>query len=82
VKLTKGAGCEQCNHTGYYGRIGIFEVLMVTPEINKLILRHASASDINIQATKEGMVSMRQDGYMKVLAGLTTPEEVMRLTQL
>jgi type IV pilus assembly protein PilB len=82
VKLTKGAGCEQCNHTGYYGRIGIFEVLMVTPEINKLILRHASASDINTQATKEGMVSMRQDGYMKVLAGLTTPEEVMRLTQL
>ncbi len=82
VMLSKGAGCEQCNRTGYYGRIGLFEVLMVTPEINKLILKHASAADINTQATKEGMVSMRQDGYMKVLAGLTTPEEVMRLTQL
>jgi type IV pilus assembly protein PilB len=80
ITLCKGTGCNACDHTGYFGRIGIFEVLTISPEINKLVLRHATAGEIQEQAVKEGMTTMRQDGYMKALAGYTTIEEVIRLT--
>ena len=80
ILLTKGAGCEQCDHTGYYGRIGIYEILTMTPAINTMVMRHATAADIQKQAQTEGFITMRQDGFMKVLAGITSLEEVMRLT--
>ena len=78
--LFKGTGCNACDHTGYFGRMGIFEVLTITAEINKLILQHATAADIQNQAVKEGMITMRQDGFIKALSGYTTLEEVARLT--
>lgn len=79
--LYKGAGCEQCDHTGYYGRIGIFEVLSMSAKINQLIIQHASAGEIERQARNEGMITMRQDGLLKAVSGLTTIEEILRLTQ-
>lgn len=80
--LYKGSGCDACDHTGYHGRIGVFEVLTITPAINKLILQHASAEEIEAQAVSEGMLTMRQDGFFKATAGYTTLEEVMRLTDV
>ena len=81
VKLYKGKGDPECGNSGYYGRIGIFEVLPVTEKIGKLILERASASDINKAAREEGMITLMQDGYLKVAEGTTTIEEVLRVAQ-
>ncbi|MGB9847677.1 MAG: GspE/PulE family protein, partial [Minisyncoccia bacterium] len=63
ILLYKGEGCKECSHTGYYGRIAIFEVLKISQNINKMILQQASAKDIENQARKEGLIIMKQDGY-------------------
>jgi len=81
VKLYKGKGCSNCNNTGYLGRIGIFEVLPVSEKIGRLILERAPASQIEKQAVEEGMVTMKQDGYLKVVEGTSTIEEVKRVAQ-
>lgn len=81
ITLAKGKGCDACNHTGYYGRIAIFETLKNTPGVNKLILQQASAKEIDEQAQKEGLIKMKQDGYLKSLDGLTTIEEVLRIAE-
>jgi type IV pilus assembly protein PilB len=75
-----GKGCEECAHTGYKGRIGIFEFLVVTDPIRDLILERASADEINRLAIEQGMQTMRQDGWLKICGGLTTFEEVTRQT--
>jgi type II secretory ATPase GspE/PulE/Tfp pilus assembly ATPase PilB-like protein len=75
-----GKGCEECAHTGYKGRMGIFELLPVSEEIRDLILERASADEINRIALQQGMQSMRQDGWLKICMGLTTFEEVTRQT--
>jgi general secretion pathway protein E len=80
-RLHKGTGCRECNDSGYQGRIGIFEVLPVSEAIARLILERAAASDIEKQAKVEGLVSMKQDGYLKALEGITTIEEVLRVAQ-
>lgn len=81
IKLFKGQGCSFCGHTGYLGRVGIFEVLVVTEIIAKLILEHASSSALEKAAIDVGMVTMKQDGYLKVLQGVTTMEEILRVAQ-
>ena len=73
-----GRGCNFCSYTGFLGRIGVFEVLLVSDQIRALINEKATATQINEQAVKEGMISMRQDGMLKAREGLTTPSEVMR----
>jgi type II secretory ATPase GspE/PulE/Tfp pilus assembly ATPase PilB-like protein len=75
-----GKGCEECAHTGYKGRMGIFELLEVSEEIRDLILERASADEINQVAVQQGMQTMRQDGWIKICMGLTTFEEVTRQT--
>ncbi|HSW97913.1 MAG TPA: ATPase, T2SS/T4P/T4SS family [Candidatus Saccharimonadales bacterium] len=80
-KLFKGKGCTECAGLGYLGRIGIFEVLPVTPRIARLVLEHPDSATIEQEAKAEGMITMRQDGYLKVLQGLTTIEEVLRVAQ-
>lgn len=80
-KLFKGRGCQMCASTGYLGRIGIFEVLPISEQIVKLILERASISAIEQAAVAAGMVTMKQDGYLKVLEGVTTMEEVLRVAQ-
>ena len=81
VCLYRGKGCKDCNGTGYLGRIGIFEVLTVTPAIAKLILSRTEASVIEAKAIDEGMITMKQDGYQKELRGATTIEEALRESQ-
>lgn len=81
LKLARGKGCPECNNTGYYGRIGIFEVLPVTEKIGRLILERAPASKIEDTAIEEGMVTMKQDGYLRVVEQITTIEEVLRVAQ-
>lgn len=81
LKLYKGKGCNFCVSTGYLGRIGIFEVLVISESIAKLILEHSSSSSIEQEAVKLGMVTLKQDGYLKVLEGITTMEEVLRVAQ-
>lgn len=81
VELYEGKGCEACRFTGYHGRTGIYEILTITHSIRELILAHASSQQIKEKAVSEGMRTLRQDGLQKVLAGLTTFNEVMRVTQ-
>ncbi len=81
VKLYKGEGCSECGNTGYYGRIAIFEVLPVSEKISRLILEQASSTDIEAAAKEEGMIGMKQDGYLKVIEGITSVEEVLRVAQ-
>jgi type IV pilus assembly protein PilB len=79
-KATQG-GCDECSHTGYKGRIGIYEVLGNTIPIQKLIISNATSNQIQELAIKEGMVTMQTDGLIKALRGNTTVEEVLRATK-
>ncbi|MEM7400717.1 MAG: type II secretion system ATPase GspE [Pseudomonadota bacterium] len=74
-------GCDSCNHTGYNGRICIIEMLQVTDELRKLILEHADASKLEAVAKQQGMQTMYQDGLQKVAQGITSLEEILRVTQ-
>lgn len=80
IKFNKGRGCDYCGNSGYKGRIGIYEILRMSPAIQELVLKRASADDIRAVAVKEGLVTLRQAVLSKLLAGLTTPEEVFRVT--
>jgi type II secretion system protein E len=80
VKFYRGKGCEYCNFTGFYGRTAIYEILLVDEAIKELILKRASANQIKKAATSRGMRTLRQDGWQKIIAGITTPEEVMKVT--
>ena len=73
-----GTGCPTCAHTGYLGRTGIFEILMMTERIRTMITDKAERSQIRDQAIKDGMVPLIMDGMNKVKAGITTPAEVLR----
>jgi len=79
--IYKPQGCKKCNHTGFSSRIGIFEVLSMTQDLSQLILKDLSEPAIIKEAERQGMTNMRQDGIMKVLAGLTTLEEIIRVTK-
>lgn len=81
IMLYRGKGCPECNNTGYFGRIGIFEVLPVTENIARLIIARSAGIDIQKTAVKEGMITLKQDGYFKVTEGVTTIEEVLRVAQ-
>lgn len=81
LKLCRGKKCEACNQTGYSGRIGIFEVIPITERIARLILERAPAPKIEKQAREEGMVTMKQDGYLKAIEGVTTIEETLRVAE-
>lgn len=84
-KITKlwkvhDTGCESCNQTGYKGRVGIYEVLSNSQDVQKLIVANATSGDIQNQAIKEGMVTMQLDGFVKALRGQTSIEEILRVT--
>jgi type IV pilus assembly protein PilB len=82
VKVYKGAGCATCGNKGYKGRVGLYEILEITDEIRELILVGASALELKRKAIDQGMISLRRSGLIKVAAGLTTLEEVIRETVL
>ena len=79
--LWRGAGCAQCLDTGYLGRSGIYELLIVTDSIKATVLRSPDSGSIKKAALAEGMRTLRQDGAMRVIKGITTIEEVLRVTQ-
>jgi len=81
ILFYKGKGCKKCNNTGYKGRIGIYEILENSEEISRLMLKNADTHDINAQAIKEGMLTIAEDGFIKAKNGITTIEEVMRVTK-
>ncbi len=81
IQFYRGKGCQDCGNSGYYGRVGIFEVLPVTEKISQLILSRSASSEIEKQARQEGMISLKQDGYLKVLEGSTSIEEILRVAQ-
>ena len=81
-KIFHGAGCEHCKKTGYKGRLGLFEVMPVSSSIRKMIIENATSDEIEAQAIKEGMSSLRDEGIKKILAGETTIDEVARETQV
>ena len=73
-----GAGCNFCAHTGYLGRTGVFEVLVVSGEIKRMLIGGASGKEIKDQAVEEGMTTLQHAGMQKVKEGLTTLHEVLR----
>jgi len=79
--LWSGAGCAECRGTGYRGRTGIYELFAVSEEVRGLILKKASIGEIRRPATEQGMLTLREDGWAKIRAGVTTVEEVLRVTQ-
>ncbi|MBU2547131.1 MAG: Flp pilus assembly complex ATPase component TadA [Proteobacteria bacterium] len=78
--IKRAKGCSECDNTGYRGRTGVFEIFEVTPHMSRLISEKASADVLFVEAVQEGMVSMQQDGLLKVLEGQTALEEVFRVT--
>jgi type IV pilus assembly protein PilB len=80
VPFFKGTGCETCNGTGLKGRQGLYEVMFMTPKLRKLILMNVGAAEIRDGAIEEGMLTLRMDGWLKVLKGITTLEQVIRET--
>ena len=82
VVLYQGKGCQECNETGYHGRMGIYEVMPMTEKLSRLILERRPAIDLEKTALEEGMLLMKQDGYLKVLEGFSTIEEVLRVAEI
>ncbi len=80
TRVMQAEGCEQCRHTGYQGRAALFEICMVTPAMQEMISQGKSGEALRTKALQEGMVPLRQDGWNRVIAGVTTVEEVVRVT--
>ncbi len=81
VKFYKASGCDQCNHEGYRGRVGIFEVLDVDDDIQKMISQRMTAEEIEKRAKEKGMSTMVEDGFLKAAQGITSVEEILRVTK-
>jgi general secretion pathway protein E len=81
IETYHGTGCENCYNTGYRGRLGIFELMELNEELRAIIMRNEDASKITACARRHGMRNLREDGWLKVRNGVTTAEEVMRVTQ-
>jgi type II secretory ATPase GspE/PulE/Tfp pilus assembly ATPase PilB-like protein len=80
LKIYQNKGCKYCNFTGYRGRVGIFEALLIDEEMERFILKNPSIAALRKKAIKRGMVTIHQDGFIKALKGITTIEEVERVT--
>jgi type II secretory ATPase GspE/PulE/Tfp pilus assembly ATPase PilB-like protein len=81
LKIYHAKGCEKCSNTGYRGRIGIYEAFLIDSDIQKLILGETSIVAIKEQAQKKGMITMYQDGLIKVIQGITTVDEIDRVAE-
>jgi type IV pilus assembly protein PilB len=80
ITFFKGRGCEQCSGTGYKGRAGLYEVMSLTPELRRMILKGGSTDELKEQAIREGMLTLRMDGIVKIRKGISTLEEVVKET--
>lgn len=82
VTLHRGIGCNRCRHTGYRGRSGIYEVMPYSDGIQKMTTAKTNFENIKRRAKEEGMVTLRQNAIFKMLDGVTTPKEVLRVTSI
>jgi type IV pilus assembly protein PilB len=80
IPFFRGRGCDACNGTGLKGRQGVYEVMPMSPSLRKLIMMNVGAVEIRDHAVEEGMLTLRMDGWMKVMKGITTLEQVIRET--
>jgi len=80
VQVFKPKGCEACNNTGYKGRIALFEVMPIDDDIREMILARAQSREIKKKAIEKGMITLRRSGLIKIKAGITSVEEVLRET--
>lgn len=80
VELKRGKGCRECRQTGYKGRIGVFEIFPLSPQLKKMITANSSSEEMRQVAIREGMTTLREDAWQKVKAGITTLEEALRVT--
>jgi len=81
LKIWEAQGCKECGNSGFTGRIGLFEVLSMTEQLSEIILKEPSETKIFQEAKRQGMITMKQDGILKVLSGVTTIEEVLRVAE-
>ncbi|HEY2379842.1 MAG TPA: type II secretion system ATPase GspE [Terriglobia bacterium] len=81
IELKRGRGCARCGHSGYQGRLGIYELLDIDEELRRMIVTKTDSTVLKAQAIKSGMRTLKEDGWNKVLAGITTADEVLRVTQ-
>ncbi len=81
LDLQRGSGCSHCDHSGYESRLGIFELLDIDEEMRQLMVTKSDSNVLKAQAIRSGMRTLKEDGWNKVLAGITTPDEVLRVTQ-
>jgi len=81
TSFTHGTGCQTCGGRGLKGRLGIYELMLMSPEIQRMVMERRSSEEIKTLALKQGMITLRDDALAKARAGLTTPEEVLRVTQ-
>ena len=81
VKFYKGKGCDKCNHTGYKGRLGIHEILEMTPEVSEMVMQHKSTQEIEVTSESQGMLFMWEDGFIKAAKGVTTVDEIVRVSK-
>jgi type IV pilus assembly protein PilB len=79
--IWKGAGCKRCNNSGYRGRRGIFEMILMNNELRDLAFKRAASGDLRKAARASGMKTLLEDGKLKILQGVTTPEDLLRITQ-
>ena len=80
ITFYRGAGCDQCNGSGYKGRQGLYEVMAMSPTLRRMVLQSASTAELQAQAVSEGMLTLRMDGFVKLRQGITTLEEVIKET--
>jgi type II secretory ATPase GspE/PulE/Tfp pilus assembly ATPase PilB-like protein len=76
----RGQGCSDCRQTGFYGRTGIYELLLLTDDLREQVVRKPSLAELRAMARQSGMKTLREDGFRRVREGVTTPEEVLRVT--
>ncbi len=81
IMIWEPVGCPKCKRQGFSGRIGIFEALEMTPELGEIVLKNLSESALNAEGRRQGLITMRQDGVLKALKGMTTVEEVLKATE-
>ena len=82
VPFFRGRGCPECSTTGLKGRQGLYEVMFMNPHLRKLVLQNVGAAEIRDAAIEDGMLTLRMDGWLKVLKGITTIEQVVRETSV
>ncbi len=80
MKFYRGTGCDVCNNTGYKGRVGLFELMIITDKLRDMIMTNASVDEMRIEAQSNGMVTLRDAGLAFVSQGVTTADEILRET--